>query len=116
MEDNLLPQGRIIQESVPGKQITMAHIIASPVRKVSACLGLEDVGAIGILTLTPSESAIIAGDIAAKAANVEVGFLDRFTGALLITGEVASVEIAISAVKETLSQLLGLTPAKITRT
>ena len=50
---------RIIQEYVPGKQITLAHLIANPNRELYRKLGLnEAASAIGILTLTPSEAAI----------------------------------------------------------
>ncbi|MGC7870683.1 ethanolamine utilization microcompartment protein EutS [Desulfosporosinus sp. SYSU MS00001] len=107
---------RIIQEYVPGKQVTLAHIIASPVQDLYERLGIEERGAIGIATLTPSETAIIAGDIATKTSDVEIGFLDRFTGSLVISGDVASVEEAMTAINETLDKLLGFTPAKITRT
>ena len=63
---------RIVQELVPGKQVTLAHIIASPDPILYVKLGLvaEDVqkyGAIGILTVTPAETAVIAADIALKA-------------------------------------------------
>ncbi|AFQ46199.1 ethanolamine utilization microcompartment protein EutS [Desulfosporosinus meridiei] len=107
---------RIIQESVPGKQVTLAHIIASPVPDIYERLGIEETGAIGISTLTPGETAIIAADIATKASDVEIGFLDRFTGALIISGDVASVEAAMGAINDTLEKLLGFTPARITRT
>lgn len=107
---------RIIQEYVPGKQVTLAHIIASPVQDIYERLGIEEQGAIGILNLTPNETAIIAADIATKTADVEIGFLDRFTGSLVISGDVASVESAVIAINETLEKLLAFTPAKITRT
>jgi len=107
---------RIIQEYVPGKQVTLAHIIASPVPDLYERLGIEERGAIGILTLTPSETAIIAADIATKASDVEIGFLDRFTGSLVIYGDVASVESAVAAINDTLEKLLLFTPAKMTRT
>ena len=58
---------RIIQEFVPGRQITLAHVIANPVEQLYAKLGIVDVdGAIGIFTITPSEGAIIAADVATK--------------------------------------------------
>ena len=57
---------RTIQEYVPGKQVTLLHVIAQPVDEVYDKLGLSHDGAIGILTLTPGETAIIAGDIATK--------------------------------------------------
>ena len=74
---------RIIQESVPGKQITLAHVIAAPIEAVYESLGVEHNGAIGIVSLTPNETAIIAADIAGKAANVDICFVDRFTGSVM---------------------------------
>lgn len=107
---------RIIQESVPGKQVTIAHIIASPMSDIYERLGIDDKGAIGILTLSPYETAIIAADIATKTADVEIGFLDRFTGSVVISGDVQSVETALQAVTETLCNLLDFTTVPITRT
>lgn len=49
---------RIIQEFVPGKQVTLAHVIANPTEDLYLKLGLIDAsGAIGIFTITPSEAA-----------------------------------------------------------
>ena len=107
---------RIIQESVPGKQVTIAHVIASPMPDIYERLGIEEKGAIGILTLTPYETAIIAADIAAKTADVEIGFLDRFTGSVVLRGDVQSVETALEAVRETLKNLLGFEISPVTRT
>lgn len=107
---------RVIEESVPGKQVTIAHVIASPMPDIYERLGIDDKGAIGILTITPFEAAIIAADVATKAADVEIGFLDRFTGSVIITGDVQSIETALSAVNDTLENLLGFTTAPITRT
>lgn len=107
---------RVIQESVPGKQITISHIIASPMNDIYERLGVEEKGAIGILTLTPYETAIIAADIATKVADVEIGFLDRFTGSVLINGDVDSVETALKSVNETFKSMLGFTTSQITRT
>ena len=63
---------RVIEESVPGKQVTIAHVIAAPVGDIYERLGIDNLGAIGILTLSPYETAIIAADIATKAAQVEM--------------------------------------------
>ena len=80
------PTERMIQEYVPGKQVTLAHLIANPGKDLFKKLGLPDaVSAIGILTITPSEASIIACDIATKSGAVEIGFLDRFTGAVVLT-------------------------------
>jgi ethanolamine utilization protein EutS len=109
---------RIIQEFVPGKQVTLAHVIASPTVDIYKKLGLlaENMDAIGILTITPSEGSIIAADVATKASDVSLGFIDRFSGALVITGDVSSVEAAISDIVSVLANNLGFTPTNITRT
>ena len=107
---------RVIEESVPGKQVTIAHVIASPVPDVYECLGIEQLGAIGILTLTPYETAISAADVAVKASGVQVGFLDRFTGSVVVAGDVESVETALRAVCDCLERGLGFAVTGITRT
>ena len=108
---------RIIQEFVPGKQVTLAHVIASPDKNLYGKLGLIDAeGAIGIMTITPSEGAMIAADIASKAADIKVGFVDRFNGSLVITGDVAAVEVAIRDVMAVLCDRMGFAKAPVTKT
>ncbi|MCI6640724.1 MAG: BMC domain-containing protein [Pygmaiobacter massiliensis] len=109
---------RIIQEFVPGKQVTLAHVIASPVQDLYKKLGIldEDAGAIGILTITPSEGAIIAADVATKAAGVSIAFVDRFSGSVVISGDVESVEASLRAVMDVLQNTLQFAPAPITKT
>ena len=107
---------RIIQEFVPGKQVTLAHVIPSPVPVLDEKMGMIDgEGAIGIFTITPSEAAIIAADVASKAADVEIGFVDRFNGSLIISGDVAGVEAALHDVMSVLCDSMGFTPTEITR-
>jgi ethanolamine utilization protein EutS len=110
---------RVIQEYVPGKQVTMAHIIANPNPDIYKKLGLgaDAHNAIGVMTITPSEAAIIAADIATKASDVLIGFVDRFSGSLVITGDVASVETAMNEVLTDLQNILGFSAfAHITKT
>ena len=108
---------RIIQEFVPGKQVTLAHVIASPDKDLYGKLGLIDAeGAIGIMTITPSEGAMIAADIASKSADIKVGFVDRFNGSLVITGDVAAVEGAIRDVMAVLCDRMGFAKAPVTKT
>lgn len=106
---------RIIQEYVPGKQVTMAHIIPNPQGDIHERLGIGENGAIGIMTITPSEAAIIAADAAVKAGEIEIGFMDRFTGSLVFTGDVASVESAMKAAVGILVNILGFSSTEITR-
>lgn len=112
---------RIVQELVPGKQVTLAHIIASPDPIVYKKLGLDPSidysrAAIGILSMSPAEISVIAGDLAVKNADIELGFIDRFSGTLIFTGTVSSVEEAISAINGYLIDKLGFTVCEITRT
>ena len=112
---------RIVQELVPGKQITLLHIIANPDDILYQKLGLDtsvdyNKGAIGVMTVSPSETAIIAGDIAIKASGAEIGFVDRFSGTLIITGTVSNTEAAVSAVCEFAKNKLGFAVCDITKT
>ena len=108
---------RVIQEYVPGKQITLAHLIAHPNKDIYKKLGLSgDDNAIGILTITPSEASIIASDIATKSGAVKIGFIDRFTGAVIICGDVSSVEYALKQVIYTLGEIMKFTACALTRT
>ena len=110
------PIERSIQEFVPGKQVTLAHLIAHPTEDVAKKIGVPGADAIGIMTLTPGETAMIAADIATKAADVEIGFLDRFSGSLVLYGTVGAVEESLRQVVETLSRLLDYNTCPITRT
>lgn len=112
---------RIIQELVPGKQITLAHIIASPDPVLYVKLGLDPAvdyskSAIGILTVTPAETAIVMADVASKAAGIDLGFVDRFSGSLIITGSVSEVEAAVNAVREYCEDRLGYAVCPLTKT
>lgn len=112
---------RIVQELVPGKQVTLAHIIASPNPIVYKKLGLDPSvdyqrTAIGILSMSPAEIAVIAGDLAVKKADIELGFIDRFSGTLIFTGSVSAVEEAIQAICDYLIENLGFTVCPVTRT
>lgn len=123
IEDWKVRQGdlmRIIQESVPGKQITMAHIIASPDEIIYKKLGLDPRvdyyrAAIGVLTLTPGETAIITADLAIKASAIQIGFIDRFSGTLIITGTISDVNIAFERILEYTSSELGFTVCRVTK-
>lgn len=112
---------RIIQETVPGKQITLAHIIASPDPILYEKLGLDprldyEKGAIGISTVTPSETAIIMADIAMKSSGISLGFVDRFSGSLIVTGSVSEVEASMEAIRTYVTEKLGYQVCEITKT
>ncbi len=112
---------RIIQEIVPGRQVTLAHIIANPDPVLYKKLGLDprvdySGSAIGILTVSPAETAIITADIALKASGAELGFVDRFSGTLIITGTVSEVEAAFGDITDYVTNKLGFAVCPITKT
>lgn len=107
---------RVIEESVPGKQITLSHLIASPISEIFKTLEIKPRGAVGIINITPAEAAIIAADIAGKTANVEIGFLDRCSGAVLLVGDTESVELALTKVNDVLINVLHFEANPVTRT
>ena len=112
---------RIVQELVPGKQITLAHVIANPDPIMYRKLGLNPAvdyskNAIGIVCMTPAESAIVTADIAIKASGVEIGFVDRFSGTLILLGTVSEVSTSIEAVLSYADSVLGFAVCKLTKT
>ena len=112
---------RIVQELVPGRQITLAHIIANPDPILYQKLGLDPTldykrAAIGVLTVSPAETAVITADLALKASGAELGFVDRFSGTLIITGTVDEVEASFTAVAEYFANVLKFSVCDVTRT
>ena len=112
---------RIVQELVPGKQITLAHVIANPDPVLYRKLGLNpsvdySKQAIGIVCMTPADSAIVTADIAIKASGAEIGFVDRFSGTLILLGTVSEVSESIRAVLSYAEETLKFTVCKLTKT
>ena len=98
---------RMTRVRVPGKSIDFAHVFTPSDSVVYKNLAL-DIGvhegedhtgqSIGIIRMTPWEAVVVATDVAVKAADVEVGFMDRFGGALIIVGGLSQVLTAIEEV------------------
>lgn len=112
---------RIVQELVPGKEITIAHLIANPDVDLYTKLGLNPEidysrAAIGLMTISPAETAVIAADIAMKAAGVKIGFVDRFSGTLIVTGTISEAEAALKAVLDYVKEKMNFKVCNITRT
>ena len=95
--ENENQQIRIVQETVAGKEITFAHVMGGPAPIIYQKLGL------------------IASDIAVKSGNVYLGFADRFTGTLIITGEISEVMSALTEVVNYFRDSLGYVVCKITK-
>ncbi|MGM9525380.1 MAG: BMC domain-containing protein [Peptococcaceae bacterium] len=120
MEKHQEEQIRIVQETVAGKEITFAHVMGGPAPVIYQKLGLNpqvdyQSSAIGIMNMTPPESAVIASDIAVKSGNIYLGFADRFTGTLIITGDIAEVTSALTEIVNYFRDSLGYVVCNITK-
>ena len=90
---------RIVQETVAGKEITFAHVMGGPAPVIYQKLGLNP-------QVDYRSSAI---------GNVYLGFADRFTGTLIITGEISDVMSAMTEVVDYFRDTLGYVVCKITK-
>lgn len=95
---------RVTRVRIPGKEISFAHVITPDSDVVYKNLGLnigvhegeDHTGeSIGLIRFTPWEAVVVAADTAMKAADVKIGFMDRFCGSLIITGGLSQVETAV---------------------
>ena len=59
---------------------------------------------------------MIAADLALKTSNVELGFVDRFSGTVIITGMVSDTQAAIEAAVGYIRDTLGFSVCEVTRT
>lgn len=114
-------KARIVQEQVPGKQVSIAHLIANPETALYSKVGLDPGieytrSAIGILTVVPAETSIIAADLALKAAGVDLAFVDRISGTLVVTGTFSEVEASMKRILQYLDERMGFAVCDITRT
>lgn len=95
---------RMTRVRVPGREVCLAHVISPSDQSVYHNLALhigihegeDHTGeAIGLIRFTPWEAVVVATDVAVKAAHVEIGFMDRFCGTLILTGGLSQVQTAV---------------------
>lgn len=113
---------RMTRVRVPGKEVCLAHVISPSDESIYQNLGLH-IGvhegedhrgeAIGMMRFTPWEAVVAAADIAMKAANVQLGFMDRFCGSLILTGNLAQVQTAVEEVVRVFDEELGFRTCRI---
>ena len=98
---------RITRVRVPGREVCFAHVFTPNDKVIYENLALyigvhegEDHRgeSIGMIRVTPWEAIVVAADVAVKAAHVEVGFMDRFCGTLILTGRLSEVLTAVEEV------------------
>lgn len=113
---------RMTRVRVPGKEVCMAHII----NPTDTCIyqnlalhigvheGEDHTGeTLGLIRFTPWESVVVAADVASKSADIQVCFMDRFCGALIISGKLADVQAAVESVVQFFGEELGFAVCKI---
>lgn len=113
---------RMTRVRVPGKEVCMAHIINPTDTCIYQNLALH-IGVhegedhtdetLGLIRFTPWESVVVAADIASKSADIQVCFMDRFCGALIISGKLADVQAAVESVVQFFGEELGFAVCKI---
>lgn len=98
---------RITRLRIPGKEVCLAHVISVSQPCVYQNLGLhigvhegeDHTGeSIGLIRFTPWEAVVVAADVAMKSADVQIGFMDRFCGSLILTGGLSEVRTAVEEV------------------
>ena len=115
---------RMTRLRVPGKEVCLAHVITPTQDCIYQNLGLH-IGvhkgenhkgeAIGMIRFTPWESVVVAADIALKSADVQIGFMDRFCGSLILCGRLAEVQTAVEEIIRFFDEALGFRTCEINK-
>lgn len=115
---------RMTRVRVPGKEVCMAHVISPSDPRIYQNLALhigvhegeDHTGeSIGLIRFTPWEAVVVAADVAVKSAHVEIGFMDRFCGSLILTGGLSEVQTAVESVVRFFDEVLGFRTCEIHR-
>lgn len=114
---------RLVRVKVVGREVSLAQLIGVSDRQIYRNLGLhigthlgeDHTGeSIGILHITPWEATVAAADIAMKSDSVELGFLDRFSGAVILLGDRAEVKSTLEHVLAFFREELGFPVCELT--
>lgn len=115
---------RLTRVRVPGKEVCLAHILNPSESCIYQNLGLH-IGVhegedhtgetIGLIRFTPWEAVVVAADVAVKSAHIDIGFMDRFCGSLILTGGLSQVETAVEEVVRFFDETLGFKTCEVTR-
>ena len=106
---------RMTRVRVPGKEVCLAHVISPSDACIYQNLGLhigvhegeDHMGeSIGLIRLTPWEAVVVAADVASKSADVQIGFMVRFCGSLILTGGLTEVQTAVEEVVRFFKEVL----------
>ena len=113
---------RMTRVRVPGKEVCLAHVLSPSETCIYQNLALhigvhegeDHTGeSIGLIRFTPWEVVVAAADIAVKSADVQVGFMDRFCGSLILTGGLLQVQTAVEEVVRFFGEELGFRTCEV---
>ena len=114
---------RMTRVRVPAKEVCLAHVVNPSEECIYHNLALhigvhegeDHTGeAIGMVRLTPWEAVVAAADVAMKSANVQLCFMDRFCGSLIVSGNLTEVQTAVETVVEYFGEI-GFGTCKVFR-
>ena len=100
---------RMTRVRVPAKEVCLAHVLNPSEERIYHNLALhigvhegeEHTGeALGLIRFTPWEAVVVAADVAVKSADVQLCFMDRFCGSLIVSGRLTEVQTAVESVVE----------------
>ena len=100
---------RMTRLRVPAKEVCLAHILNPSEERIYHNLALhigvhegeDHTGeALGLIRFTPWEAVVVAADVAVKSADVQLMFMDRFCGSLIVSGKLTEVQTAVESVVE----------------
>ena len=100
---------RMTRLRVPAKEVCLAHVLNPSEECIYHNLALhigvhegeDHTGeAIGLIRFTPWEAVVVAADVAIKSADVQICFMDRFCGSLIVSGNLSEVQTAVESVVE----------------
>ena len=100
---------RMTRLRVPAKEVCLAHVLNPSEERIYHNLALhigvhegeDHTGeALGLIRFTPWEAVVVAADVAIKSADVEICFMDRFCGSLILSGRLSEVQTAVESVVE----------------
>ena len=107
---------RMTRVRIPGKEVCMAHIMTPTDTRIYQNLALH-IGVhegedhtgetLGLIRFTPWEAVVVAADIAMKSADVQLCFMDRFCGSLIVSGGLSEVQTAVESVVRFFGEELG---------
>ena len=114
---------RMTRVRVPAKEVCLAHVLNPSEERIYHNLALhigvhegeDHTGeALGLVRFTPWEAVVVAADVAVKSADVQIMFMDRFCGSLIVSGRIAEVQTAVESVVKYFGEI-GFSTCKIHR-